>query len=56
MGILSNFFGSIYDSLFSIYDPNYNNIYNYFFDNHFYVFIGLMFLLIPFANFSLPLL
>lgn len=47
MGVLSNFFGYVYDSIFNIYNANISNVFNYFFDSGFYVIMGTMFVLIP---------
>lgn len=47
MGILSDFFGYVYDSIFNIYDANISNVFNYFFGSGFYVIMGTIFVLIP---------
>lgn len=45
---ISDFFATIYDSWFNIFNPDFQSpVFVYFFDSGFYIKIGLIFLLIP---------
>lgn len=45
---MSEFFGTIYDGIFGIYNESYHEIFQHLFDNGGYIKMGLSFLLIPF--------
>jgi len=50
---MSEFFGTIYDGIFGIYNASYHQIFQHLFDNGGYIKMGLSFLLIPFIGWLL---
>lgn len=50
---MNSFFAFIYDTLFGVYDQNYDLVYTHLFDNGGYTYFGLIFLLIPIAGWLL---
>lgn len=50
---MNNFFASIYESLFGLYDSSYALIFDTLFDEGGYIFLGVIFILIPFLFFAL---